>query len=264
MSWWQVWLSGLGAIVVLMVGTWVVSVARRDASIVDRVWGIAFVVAAWTYVVAADDVAGRAVLTAVLVTLWGLRLAGYITWRNWGEGEDPRYQAMRERNPDGFALRSLFTIFLGQGVLAWVISLPLLAVAIDPTPPLWTVLDVLAVVAWAVGLYFEAVGDWQLARFLADPTNRGKVMDRGLWRYTRHPNYFGDSTVWFGYGALAAAAGAWWAWVGPVLMWLFIVKVSGVALTEKRMGREKSKREGYDEYVARTNAFFPGPPGRST
>lgn len=260
MSWWQVWSVGLGAITTLMVGTWVVSVVRGDASIVDRVWGVTFVVAAWTYAAAADGAGGRAVLMAVLVTLWGGRLAAYITWRNWGDGEDPRYAAMRHRNPDGFAARSLVTVFLGQGVLAWIISLPLLAVAVDTTPALWTVLDVLAILAWAVGLFFEAVGDWQLARFLRDPANRGTVMDRGLWRYTRHPNYFGDCAVWFGYGLLATAAGAWWAWIGPVVMWLFIVKVSGVALTEQRMGRQKSKREGYDDYVASTNAFFPGPP----
>jgi len=120
-------------------------------------------------------------------------------------------------------------------------------------------LDLLGVLVWTVGFVFESVGDQQLARFLADPTNRGRVMDRGLWRYTRHPNYFGDTMVWWGYLLIALAVGAWWAVVGTVLMTYLIVNVSGLALTERRMGRPGSTREGYDEYIRRTNAFIPGP-----
>lgn len=260
MAAWSVWLLGLLAVQVMMVLVWVGSLVRRDASLVDRFWGAAFVVLAWTYVLFGAAEGSRPVLVAALVTIWGLRLAGYITWRNWGDGEDPRYRAMRERNPDTFPVRSLVTVFGLQGVLAWLISLPLLATATRPAD--LGLLDGLAVVVWAVGLYFEAVGDWQLSRFLADHVNRGRVMDRGLWRYTRHPNYFGDTTVWVGYGlfALATGWGGAYGLVGTALMALFIVRVSGLALTEKRMGSSGSKREGYDEYVARTNAFFPGPP----
>jgi steroid 5-alpha reductase family enzyme len=261
---WQVWLWGLVVVQALMVAVWAVSVARTDASLVDRFWGVAFVVLGWTYALVGDGADGRVTVMLVLVTVWGLRLAGYITWRNWGKGEDPRYAAMRAKAPGRFPVRSLVTVFGLQGVLAWLISLPLLAAATagSPTGLVW--LDYVAIVVWVVGFVFEAGGDWQLSRFLADPANRGKVMDRGLWRYTRHPNYFGDTTVWWAYFLLALATGAWWAAIGSVLMTLFIVKVSGVALTEKRMesGFGGSKREGYEEYVARTNAFFPGPPRR--
>jgi steroid 5-alpha reductase family enzyme len=257
---WQVWLWGLAAVQVMMVLVWVGSLVQRDASLVDRFWGVAFVVLAWTYVLLGRGDVARGWLVGVLVTVWGLRLAAYITWRNWGEGEDPRYRDMRARDPEGFAVRSLVRVFGLQGVLAWLISLPLLAVGTrsgDLGP-----LDALGVAVWAVGLYFEAVGDWQLQRFLADPANRGKVMDRGLWRYTRHPNYFGDTTVWVAYALFALATGWGGAYgaIGSALMALFIVRVSGLALTERRMGSSGSRREGYDEYVARTNAFFPGPP----
>lgn len=258
MTLWQVWSSGLAASSVLMLVTWIASLVRGDASLVDRVWGLAFVVLAWTYVLVGGLSTSRAMLVLTLVTVWGLRLSGFITWRNWGHGEDPRYAAMRSRRPDTFALRSLGTVFLLQGVLAWLISTPLLAAtALNGSGLGW--LDALGVVLWLIGFTFEAFGDAQLSRFLGDPANRGKVMDRGLWRYTRHPNYFGDVVVWWAYLAFALSVGAWWAVSGTLLMTYLIVKVSGVALTERRMGRAGSTREGYDEYVRRTNAFFPGP-----
>jgi len=258
-STWQVWLSGLGTVSVMMVAVWAISVARKDASVVDRVWGMAFVVAAWTYAVTAGAWTPRTWLILALVTIWGLRLSTYITWRNWGEGEDKRYQKMREKRPETFVVRSLVTIFLLQGVLAWIISLPLLAAAAYDAPDALVLLDYLGAAVWAVGLYFEAVGDWQLSRFLADPSNKGKVNDQGLWRYTRHPNYFGDTVVWWGFFLIALATGAWWTFLGSLAMTFFIVRVSGVALTDKNMGKGKSKREGYDEYVRRTNQFIPGP-----
>ncbi|MTV27115.1 DUF1295 domain-containing protein [Nitriliruptoraceae bacterium ZYF776] len=258
MDGWQVWLGGLVALLALMTATWIVSVVRRDASLVDRVWGLAFVVAAVTYAVLGDGATPRVVLALVLVTIWGLRLAAYITWRNWGDGEDPRYVRMRERD-DAFVVTSLFKVFWLQAAIAWVVSLPLLAAVTASEPAGLTWVDAVAVVVWTVGFVFEAGGDWQLSRFLADPANRGKVMDRGLWRYTRHPNYFGDTTVWWGLFLLALATGAWWAAVGSIVMTFFIVRVSGVALTDRGMSSSGSKREGYDEYVRRTNAFFPGP-----
>lgn len=258
MAWWETALWGLAAVQSVQVLVWAISLVRHDASYADRTWGLLFVVLAWTYTSLGDGDAARGILAATLVTVWGLRLAGYLTWRNWGEGEDPRYARMRERHPETFAVRSLVTVFLGQGLAAWVVALPLLAVATRPTPGGLGWLDALGVALWLVGVVFEAGGDWQLARFLSDPANRGKVMDRGLWRYTRHPNYFGDATVWWGFGLLGLATGAWWSLVGPAVMTLLIVKVSGVALTERNMS-EGSTREGREEYVARTNAFFPGP-----
>ncbi len=258
MELWQVWLAGLATASVLMLVMWVASVPTRDASLVDRVWGLAFVVLAWTYAVVADVWSDRAVLALVLVSVWGLRLSLFITWRNWGHGEDARYAAMRAHRPDSFTGRSLVSVFLLQAVLAWLVSVPLLAATALPSDGLgW--LDALAVVVWLVGFAFEAGGDAQLARFLADPANRGRVMDRGLWSYTRHPNYFGDTAVWWSFLLLAVAVGAWWGAAGTLLMTFLIVKVSGVALTDRRMARSGSTREGYDEYVRRTNAFFPGP-----
>lgn len=255
---WQIWLGGLLSALVLMTATWAISVPRRDVSIVDRVWGPAFVVLAWTYAVLGDAWTPRTWLVLVLVTVWGLRLGGYITWRNWGEGEDKRYVRMRERN-DSFAVSSLWRVFWLQGVLAWLISVPLLAATVRVPDGGLGWLDLLAVVAWLVGFVYEAGGDWQLQRFLADPDNRGKVMDRGLWKHTRHPNYFGDTVVWWSYGLFALAVGAWWALVGPALMTFLIVKVSGVALTDAGMSKGGSRREGHEEYVRRTNAFVPGP-----
>ncbi|MFO7778554.1 MAG: DUF1295 domain-containing protein [Nitriliruptoraceae bacterium] len=259
MATWQVWLTGLGTIAAMMIVTWVISLVRKDASLVDRVWGLAFVVAAWTYALLAEAPTARTWLTLALVTIWGLRLSGYITWRNWGDEEDKRYQAMRARNPDTFAVRSLVTVFLLQAVLAWFISLPLLAATFYDAPEGLIWLDLLAVAVWVVGFAFEAGGDWQLARFLADPSNRGTVMDQGFWRYTRHPNYFGDTVVWWSFFLLALSTGAWWTAAGSIAMTFFIINVSGVALTEKNMAKGGSKREGYDEYIRRTNAFIPGP-----
>jgi len=254
------WSLGLASASVLMVVTWVASVIRQDASLVDRVWGAAFVVLGWTYFIAGELRSTRSVLVVVLVTIWGLRLSGYITWRNWGHGEDARYAAMRARRPVDFTRRSLVSVFLLQAVLAWLISVPLLAAtAVGPQQASLGILDLVGVVLFALGLFFETVGDAQLARFLKDPTNRGKVLDSGLWRYTRHPNYFGDTVVWWAFLSFALAVGAWWATVGALLMTYLIVKVSGVALTDRRMGRGGSAREGYAEYVARTNAFIPGP-----
>jgi steroid 5-alpha reductase family enzyme len=252
----QAWVWGLGVILVIAVVTWVVSLVKRNASIVDSVWSLLFLAAVITYAITTDAPSGgRQTLILVLVAIWAIRLSAYITWRNWGEGEDKRYQAMRTKQGPNFPLKSLGTVFGLQGLLAWVVSLPLLA-AVDGEPGLGIV-DWLGVVVWFVGFAFEAGGDWQLARFKANPDNAGKVMDRGFWRYTRHPNYFGDFTQWWGFFLIGLAAGGWWALPGPLVMSWLLLRVSGVALLEK--GLEKT-RPKYADYVARTNAFFPGPP----
>jgi steroid 5-alpha reductase family enzyme len=259
----QIWLTGLMTVSAMMVLTWVVSVAVRDASLVDRVWGMAFAVATWTYAVNGGVWNVRTYLVLTLVTVWGVRLSVYITLRNRSHGEDKRYRAMRARNPRWFPLRSLHTIYLLQGLLAWIVSMPLLAATTTSAPVQLTWWDAAGVALWTIGFVFEAGGDWQLSRFLADPANRGRTMDQGLWRYTRHPNYFGDTVVWLGHLCFAAAVGAWWAAFGVLLMIFLIMRVSGVALTERVMGEARNRREGHAEYVARTNRFFPGPP-RST
>lgn len=249
-------LWGLAGAAGLLTLVWVASLVQRDASLVDRVWGLGFVVVAGFYWWSAGRPGGAATLLFGLVAVWGVRLSAYLTWRNWGHGEDYRYQAMRTRSPNTFALRSFVTVFLLQAVILWVVSAPLL-VALRRAQPIghWLVLVGLAL--FAVGFYFEAVGDFQLTRFRADPANRGKVLDTGVWRYTRHPNYFGDACVWWGFYCFAAALGEWWTIVGPALMNLLLLRVSGVALLERRLVEAKPQ---YRDYVARTSAFIPMPP----
>jgi steroid 5-alpha reductase family enzyme len=239
------------AIGALQLITFAVSVPMRDVSIVDVTWGLCFVAAAWaSFFVTSGPKEGA--LAASLVTLWGLRLAGHIALRH--NGEDPRYVAMRRR-ADNFVLVSLYKVFLLQGVLAWIVVLPLVGVAAS-TDGDWGPLVGIGIALWAVGLFFETVGDWQLSRFKADPANKGKVMNRGLWRFTRHPNYFGDFCVWWGLYLVAVDAGAWWSIVSPLVMTILLTRVSGKDLLEKSM----SKRPGYTEYVERTSGFFPLPP----
>jgi steroid 5-alpha reductase family enzyme len=249
-----------GLVLALLTVLWAVSLVLRDASIVDVFWGTGFVFVAWTAYALADGSQDRALLLALLVTAWGLRLTAHLAHRNLGKGEDYRYAEMRRRHGDAWPLRSLFVVFWLQGALIWVVSLPVQVAMADPTPAGLGPLDWVGTAVWAVGLTFEAVGDWQLSRFKADPANRGKVMDRGLWRYTRHPNYFGDFCVWWGIWLVALAAGStWWTVVGPTVMSVLLIRVSGVALLERSLSR---RREGYADYVARTSAFFPRPPRR--
>ena len=239
----------------LMTLTWSVSIVRRDASIVDIVWGLGFVLIGWAvYLRHADGLTWSKILLA-MVTVWGLRLAIHIGRRNLGKGEDYRYQAMRKKGPQTFARDSLFKVFYLQGVLMTLVSLPL-QWGIGRAPDSG-VLPVFGLGLYLVGLFFESVGDWQLSKFKADPANKGKVMDQGLWRYTRHPNYFGDFCVWWGIYLVALAAGHWWTIVGTLVMSALLMRYSGAGLLEKTIG---SRRPGYDEYVARTNGFFPGPP----
>jgi steroid 5-alpha reductase family enzyme len=246
-----------GLVLVLVTALWAVSVAARDTSIVDVFWGSGFVLVAWFGFALADGSPDRSLLLVLLVTAWGLRLSLYLARRNLGKGEDYRYAEMRRRHGERWPLRSLFVVFWLQGALIWIVSLPVQVAMTDPTPSGLGVLDWAGTVLWAVGLTFEAVGDRQLARFKADPANRGKVMDRGLWRYTRHPNYFGDFCVWWGIWLVAVATGStWWTVVGPAVMSVLLIRVSGAARLERSLVR---RREGYADYVARTSAFFPWP-----
>jgi steroid 5-alpha reductase family enzyme len=247
-----------GCGLLMMLALWLLSLALRDVSIVDIWWGPG---CAWLATVAfaiAGDPTPRDVLLLALVSLWGLRLGAYLLWRNWGHGEDARYARMRRHYGARFPLVSLATVFGLQAVLQWFVSLPLQIAQLAPgTRPLGA-LDALGVALFATGLFFETVGDAQLARFKADPASRGRVMDRGLWRYTRHPNYFGDCLVWWGLFAIAAATPAGWLTVAsPLLMTFLLLRVSGVALLERSLVRT---RPAYRDYIQRTSAFFPRPP----
>lgn len=244
-----------GAIAGYMTIVWLISLALRDTSIVDVFWGLGFVMTTYIYfAITPDGFAPRKWLLCGLVTVWGLRLSLYILRRNWGKGEDFRYQKWREAAKGQWWWRSYFKVFLVQGALMWIISMPLLAAQLSPMPDRLTALDALAVLVWGVGFFFEAVGDWQMARFKANPANRGQVMRSGLWRYTRHPNYFGDATQWWGFGLLAGAANGWWTLFSPALMTFLLVRVSGVTMLEKDL---VNRRPGYRDYVASTSAFIP-------
>lgn len=243
------------AIVALMVITWIISLIVKDASIVDMVWGLGFVLATWAAALSVDGITPRGLLIAILVSIWGLRLSGYLVWRNLGKEEDRRYQRMREKNPDSFWIISLFKVFGLQAVLMWIIAVPPVLTQTSDSGLFW--LDWVGVGIWLVGLFFETVGDFQLARFKSRPDSEGRVMDRGLWRYTRHPNYFGDFTVWWGHWVVSSAGGLWWTVFSPIVMSVLLMRVSGVALLEKDI---EERRPEYQEYVEKTNAFFPGPP----
>ena len=246
---------GLGTILAAMTLVWILSVRLRDASIADVCWGLGFVLLAWLYFVLSPGSTPRSWLVVTLMTLWGVRLSVHIFRRNHGKGEDPRYQAMRASHGPAFWWRSLFTVFWLQAALLWFVALPLLVSVRASQPAALTAVDGLGVLCFAVGLAFEVVGDHQLERFRAEPSNRGKVLDRGLWRYTRHPNYFGDATIWWGMYAMAAATPDGWLTVlSPALMTLLLMRVSGVTLLEDSL---KASKPGYRAYIARTPAFFP-------
>ena len=251
----QAWLLSGVAIAVVAVAVWVISVIRRDVSIVDSLWSLLFLLALLVYLAAADQTGQRAWLVAAMVAVWALRLSVYITVRNHGTPEDYRYQAIRRRNEPHFWFKSLFIVFLLQGCLAWVICLPALAAAGGQSTP--GPLDWLGLALWLIGMYFEVVGDWQLARFRRSGREPDAVLDTGLWRYTRHPNYFGEATLWWGIYLLALSAGAWWTVFAPLLMTFLLLRVSGVALLEKDIAE---RRPAYRDYIRRTNAFFPGRP----
>jgi steroid 5-alpha reductase family enzyme len=246
------------AIVALMLLVWIISVAIKNASIVDIVWGLGFVVVAWTVRLTTD--AGndaRQWLLVAMTTVWGLRLAIYLFVRNHGNGEDYRYRAMRKHFGERFWLISLYSVFGLQGLMMFVVSLPVQLGQADPTPTVGVV-AIIGIALWVVGMFFEAVGDAQLAAFKRDPANAATVMNRGLWRYTRHPNYFGDACVWWGIGLVAAETGSGaWGLIGSAVMTFLLRRVSGVTMLEKTIGR---RRAGYAEYMSTTSPFIPRPP----
>jgi len=238
---------------------WLISLVRNDVSIVDSLWSLMFLLVALVYGSMDGNSGPRELLILVLVAVWALRLSVYITWRNHGQPEDYRYQEIRANNEPGFRYKSFYIVFALQAVLAWVISLPL-AGAISGQTAIGF-LDYAGCILIVVGVFFEAVGDMQLSRFRRDPDNAGKVLDKGLWRYTRHPNYFGNFTLWWGFYLIALSAGAWWSVISPLLMTFLLLKVSGVALLEKDIS---GRRPQYQQYIRRTNAFFPGMPRKET
>jgi steroid 5-alpha reductase family enzyme len=250
------------AAVGFMGGVWLLSLPARNASLADIFWGLGFVLIAWWSFALGGGYLGRKILLALLTTVWGLRLSLYIAWRNWGKGEDRRYQEWRAKRGESFWWVSFFTVFLTQAVLLWLVSLAVQLGQVSPTPAGLTGLDLLGILVWGAGFTFEAVADWQLARFKADPANRGKVMDQGLWAYSRHPNYFGESLIWWGLFLIALATPyGWYALISPVVITFLLLKVSGLVLLEKDIAE---RRPDYREYLETTSAFIPWFPKKRT
>ena len=245
----------LAVVMLLMTFGWLLSLFLKNVTVVDSLWGMGFVIIAWTSFFLTDGFLGRKLLIAFLVTFWGLRLSIYLTWRNWGKGEDPRYGSWREKSGKHFWIVSLFKVFLLQSLFLWVISFSIQHGAASRTPEMITWLDVCGLILWVVGFIFEALGDWQLAAFKSNPANEGKVMDQGLWAYTRHPNYFGECLIWWGIFLIALATpNGWWTVLSPLIVTAVLLKMTGIPLTETVM---LARRPNYHEYIQRTSAFIP-------
>ena len=245
------------ALIILFLVTllWVWSVFIKNASIVDIFWGFGFVVVNSFYVFMSGELNARKILVLVLVSIWGFRLSIYLAIRNIGKGEDFRYQEFRKNyGPKRYWWFSFFQTFLLQGVLIMIVSLPLLGINSSANSGNLKALDYIGIAVWLIGFTFEAGGDFQLARFKKDIANKGKVLNTGFWKYTRHPNYFGDSAVWWAYAIFSIAAGSYWQIIGSIVMTLLIIKISGVSLLEKTLNHTKPQ---YREYIQKTNSFFP-------
>ena len=255
---WTANILALGVVLLVAVAAWLWSLVRRDVSIVDSLWSLMILASLVVYLLFAASATVRGAMVTLMVSIWALRLSAHITLRNHGQPEDRRYQQIRANHQPRFWLKSLYIVFGLQAVLAWFIAMPAVAAAASTAPLGW--LDLAAVLLWSAGMYFEAVGDWQLMRFQRQDNPAGAVLDSGLWRYTRHPNYFGEALLWWGIYLAAVSAGAWWTLASPLLMTFLLLRVSGVALLERDI---VERRPAYRDYVERTSAFLPAPPRQS-
>lgn len=248
----------LAILIVIGFMLWIVSRIKNDVSIVDIFWSLMILTAGICFLLFADTtISQRHSVVILLLTLWAIRLAAHITWRNWGHGEDRRYQDIRKNNQPNFEIKSLYIVFLLQAFLATIVALPLMTIFSNDTG--FHTLDYLAFPLWLMGMFFETVGDLQLTRFKASSSNQGKVLNRGLWRYSRHPNYFGEFCIWWAFFLFAVTSGYWWSIVSPLLMTVLLLKVSGVSLLENTISE---RRPEYASYCKTTNAFFPWFPAK--
>lgn len=252
---WNAYLLALGFNAIVALIAWLYSIARKNVAIVDSLWSLMILATPAVYLLVTGGNGMRGAVVLALVAIWALRLSLHITVRNHGQPEDHRYQAIRRNNEPYFWFKSLYIVFGLQAVLAWFIAMPAVAVAATSAAPGW--LDLAALLVWSVGLFFEVVGDWQLLRFQRKPKTGDAVLDSGLWRYSRHPNYFGEALLWWGVYLAALAAGAWWTVASPLLMTFLLLRVSGVAMLERDIAE---RRPAYAAYIRRTNAFIPAPP----
>jgi len=253
-----IFLNGIAVVLTCLTLLWLVSLVVKDASIIDIFWGMGFVIIAWAYAmdIGWDNMGIRHKVLLGLVSVWGSRLTVYLAVRNLGKGEDYRYVQMREAGGANWWLISYLRVFILQGIILWVVSsllVPALLTGNELQP-----LDYLGIGLWVLGFYFEAVGDWQMMRFKANKANQGKVMNKGLWKYTRHPNYFGDATLWWGFFCFCLAHPQGVIHVfAPLYMTFMLLKISGVAMLERALVHTKP---AYQDYVSRTSAFIPMKP----
>lgn len=236
----------------VIVIAWLISLHQRNVGLVDIFWSLFFLIAVATYFNRLDMMSSRACLLFTLVLIWALRLSIYLIWRNAGKPEDRRYVEIRSRNQPGFEWKSLYLVFLFQLVLATFISTPLHA-AMQSTNPI-NLIDNVAVFIWLVGFLWESIADFQLAKFKSNISNQGKVMQKGLWKYCRHPNYFGESLVWAAYGLFSIASNLWWPIISVISMIVLLVKYTGAGLLEKTI---VSRNPEYRNYIQSTNTFIP-------
>lgn len=255
------YLQSLFLALAMMSLLWGLSLYLKDASIVDRFWGLGFVLLSVQQLLQNQFLTFRAALIFVLVALWGIRLSVYIYFRNRRKPEDARYQQMRAKRGASFWWKSYFIIFVLQGFVMWIVAAPLAVIHLFPQADVPTALDYFGVLLWTVGFLFESVADYQLSRFKKRPENQGKVCRSGLWNLSRHPNYFGESLIWWGYFFIALNVDFGWATVlSPILMTFLLLRVSGVSLLEEQL---VSTKVGYEDYVKKVPAFLPFPRGQN-
>ena len=249
---WDDFLIILAVISLLAFAGWLISLVRHNVTHVDSLWSLFFALAAYTSYFLDENPSTRANLILALISVWALRLFTHLTIRNWGEPEDNRYVEIRKNNEPNFWIKSVYIIFGLQALLAWAISLSLYG-AITSNSPL-NILDYIGTILFAFGFFWEVFGDWQLTQFQKNKANKGQVLNTGLWRYSRHPNYFGECCLWWGFYLIAFAAGAWWAIISPIFITFLLLKVSGVSLLESTISE---RRPAYAHYKKTTNAFLP-------
>lgn len=253
---WQLAFSALIPMALLATGVWVISLIRNDVGIIDSFWSLFFVTALFFWIGPNPEVTPRLLLSAGLVVTWALRLSVYLTFRNWGKPEDRRYQEIRRRNQPFYGIKSLFYVFYLQVILAWLVALPLLP-AVKSGAPLGMG-DVIGAALFIAGLLIESIADTQMARFKASAPPKGSVLDQGLWRYSRHPNYFGEALLWWGFILITwASGGSLWLILSPLFMTFLLVKVSGIPLLEADLMK---RGPAYRRYLQTTSPFWPRPP----
>jgi len=248
---------GLAVALLIAIGGWLHSLRRIEVSMAAPLWPLSVLLMTLVYVLWAPAAGERSYLALFLVGVWAARLMSFLLRREQGAPEDRRYRRLRLALGPAFRGESLYALFGQQAVLTWILSLPLLTAVVAPSP--LNALDYAAVLLWLIGFFFETVGDQQMADFRQDRRNADRVLSLGLWRYCRHPNYFGELCIWWAYWLLAFAGGAWWTLVSPLLLTHLLVRVCGVPLAEDGI---EQRRPGYREYAARTGALIPLPPRR--